>query len=119
MSEPWFDVHQFGALFGSIAGGGVGVLGGLWGAVAGTFAPRGKCKAFVYGYAWLLILIGAASLVFGLVALAAGQPWGIWYGPLTVGLVMMPMFGVFLPLVRLRYRQADERKMQAEDFRRG
>jgi uncharacterized membrane protein HdeD (DUF308 family) len=119
MSEPWFDENQFGALFGAIGGGGFGTLCGLWGAAAGTLAPRGKGRMFVFGFGWLMIVLGALSLVFGLVALAAGQPWGIWYGPVLMGILMAALIGSMMPMLRMRYRQAEERKMQAEDFRRG
>ena len=81
--------------------------------------PQGKGKRFVYGFGWMFLLIGTISLAFGLIALTAGQPYGIWYPPLLIGIVLVPMMAVMLPMLRLRYRQAEERKMQAEDFRRG
>ncbi len=115
MNEPWLDTNTLiawawlpGALF--------GVLGGLWGTCAGLLAPRGKARGFVAGFGLLLIAVSAAFLVAGLVAYRAGQPYGIWYGlglPGAIGLgVMVPNFYVVLT----RYREAEERRMQAEDL---
>jgi hypothetical protein len=119
MAEPWFDPLQFGILVGAYGGGGLGGLCGLWGAMAGLLAPYGKGRTFVIGFGWLILVVGIAALIFGVVALMAGQPWAIWYGPVLVGVITVPLIGSLLPMLRMRYRQADERKMQAEDFRRG
>ena len=117
MNEPWWDVNTFGALYGSIAGGGLGTLGGLWGALGGVLAPKGKGRAVVLGLGWLLFAVGVSQLAFGLYALAAGQPYGIWYGPCLTGVIIPVVVGSLIPVVRKRYAEAEDRRMQAEGFR--
>jgi hypothetical protein len=117
MAEPWFDPNVFGAYFGAIGGGVGGTLGGLWGALAGWLAPRGKAKLLVVGLGWLILTAAVGCLGLGVYALTAGQPYGIWYPPLLVGIVIPSVVGGLLPMVYRRYRQADQRKMQAEEFR--
>jgi hypothetical protein len=117
MSQPWFDENMFGALWGSIVGGGGGTLGGLWGALIGTLAPRGKGRAWLIGIGWVFVGLGVLSLAFGLYALAAGQPYGIWYGPLLTGVMFTVVIGCLLPVVYKRYAEAEARRVQAEEFR--
>src|SRR5688572_14343101 len=113
MAEPWFDENTFGALFGAIAGGGLGTLGGLWGALSGTLAPQGRGRAFVLGFGWLLAGLGVLLLGFGLYALVDGQPFHIWFWPCQVGLVVIVVVGGLIPVVRQRYAEAEARRMQA------
>src|SRR4051812_15046681 len=117
MSEPWFDENMFGALWGSIAGGGGGTLGGLWGALVGTLAPRGKGRAWVIAIGWGFVGLGVLSLAFGLYALAAGQPYGIWYGPVLTGVMFVIVIGCLMPVVYKRYAEAEARRVQAEEVR--
>src|SRR5205823_5737012 len=80
MSAPWVeDVNTFGAYVGGFLGGGLGGLCGIWGAIAGTLAPKGKAKSFVLGMGLTLIAIGVILLGIGLYALLDSQPYGIWY----------------------------------------
>jgi hypothetical protein len=117
MSAPWFDENTFGALWGTIGGGLGGSLGGLWGAAVGMFAPRGKGRAVLVPLGWLFVALGALSLAFGLSALVAGQPYGIWYGPVLTGVCFVVVIGCLMPVVYHRYAEAEARRMQAEEFR--
>ena len=117
MAEPWFDPNTFGAWFGTIAGGGLGTLGGLLGAAAGILAPRGKAKAVIVGAWYLTIAFGVAVLLFGVYALVVGQPWGIWYGPVLCGTIITIVMGGLLPVIRMRYRAAEQRRIDAEGLR--
>jgi hypothetical protein len=117
MAEPWFDPNTFGAWFGSIAGGGLGTLGGLLGAAAGTLAPRGKAKGFIMGTWYVLLAIGAVLLLVGVYAIVAGQLRAIWYGPLLCGVIISAVMGSLLPVIRLRYRQAEQRRIDADGIR--
>ena len=58
------------------------------------------------------------QLILGLYALLAGQPYGIWYGPLLCGTIYTTVVGGLIPAVRLRYRQAEERRLEAEALRK-
>lgn len=117
MAEPWFDPNTFGAWFGSIAGGGLGTLGGLLGALSGTLAPRGKAKGFILGAFYTLIGIGIALLAVGIYAYAVGQPWGIWYGPVLCGSIVTIVTGSLLPVIHMRYREAEQRRIDADGVR--
>jgi hypothetical protein len=59
------------------------------------------------------------ALAFGVAAWVSGQPYGIWYPCLLMGVVLTVVVGGLLPVVYLRYRQADERRLKAEEFRQG
>jgi hypothetical protein len=117
MSEPWFDQNVFGAMVGAVGGGVGGSLGGLWGAMVGVFAPQGKARAVLIPIGWCLVATGILSLAFGLYALVVGQPFGIWYGPLLIGIVLTVVIGGLMPVVYKRYAEADARRLQAEEFR--
>ena len=117
MTEPWFNENLFGALWGGIGGGVGGSLGGLWGALVGTLAPRGKGRTWLIPIGWGFIGLGVLSLAFGLYALAAGQPYGIWYGPVLTGGLVVTVIGCLMPVVYRRYAEAEARRVQAEEFR--
>jgi hypothetical protein len=112
MSEPWYDANYWGWIPGTV----FGCLGGLWGALGGTLAPLGKARPLVMGLGWLLLLGSAGLLAAGVAALCDGQPYGIWYGLGLPGLIGVVVIGALFPMARLRYRQAEERRMQAEDL---
>lgn len=117
MTQPWFDENLFGALYGGIGGGVGGSLAGLWGGLVGMLAPRGKGRPWIIAIGWGFVGLGATSLAFGLYALAAGQPYGIWYAPCLVGAILGGLVGGLLPVVYKRYAEAEARKVQAEQFR--
>src|SRR5205807_1040408 len=117
MAQPWFDELTFGVWVGALGGSVAGGLGGLWGAMIGIFAPRGKGRAVLIPIGWCFVTAGVLSLAFGLYALAAGQPYGIWYGPVLLGGIMTVVIGSLLPVVYKRYAEAEARRVQAEEFR--
>lgn len=113
MTTPWFDPNAWAWLPGTL----FGCLAGLWGALAGTLAPKGKARGLVVGCGWLLIAASVVFLVVAVVAYLGGQPYGIWFGlglPGMQGVILLP---ALFPLVFLRYRQAEERRMTAQDLR--
>ena len=114
--QPWFE--NWG-LVGGLLGGGIGLLGGVYGTVVGICAPRGKAKRLVFGLHWFALLLGLALLVGGITALVTGQPYGVWYALLLPGALLTVLIICFTPMVKLRYRQAEHRKLNAEEFRRG
>ncbi len=113
--EPWFDPN----LAGGILGGGVGVLGAVYGTLVGVLAPRGKGRTFVMAMHWGAIALGAAFLVAGIGAAFADQPGGVWFSLLLPGVLLVVLMGCMTPVIKLRYRQAEHRRLQAEEFRRG
>lgn len=119
MSDPWFNPTLFGAFYGGIGGSLVGVLGGVIGSLAGTWAPRGKGRRLVLGLMAGTAGLGVLQIVFGLIAMACGQPTAIWSAPLYLGALTTLIFGALIPEVRKRYAQAEERRMAAETIRLG
>lgn len=117
MAEPWFDANTFGAYAGAILGGGGGTLAGIWGALAGTLAPRGKAKPLVLGMGALLACGGAIIAGVGIFAWIQDQPYGVWYPLVLGGLIIAGVCGGLMPLVVKRYAEADARKLAAEQFR--
>ncbi len=113
--EPWFDP----GLVGGLMGGGVGVIGAVYGTVVGVLAPRGKGRTFVMALHWGTMTLGAVLLAAGIGAAVAGQPYGVWYSLLLPGMLLVVLMGAMTPVIRQRYRQAEHRRLQAEEFRRG
>jgi zinc transporter ZupT len=114
MAEPWFDPIRWGWLPGTA----LGVLGGVWGTVAGLVGRKYPGLLAASLWAWL----GGSSvlLLAGLVALFQGQPYGIWYGLLLPGVLGSAMGVMFLlmvlPSIREAHRREEEQKMQAHDL---
>jgi len=117
MSEPWFDANTFGTLYGAIGGGVGGSLMGCLGAFIGYFAPRGKHRRFAMSAMLFFLVLGVIQLALGLVALMARQPFGIWYPMLLCGGIAVLVIGPLLPMIRLRYAQAEQRRLDAEGLR--
>jgi hypothetical protein len=107
MAEPWFNPSTFGSWYGEISGAGGGILGGILGALAVTLAPRGKAKTLVLVGMAAFFALGVVSTILGLVAMAAGQPWGIWSPMLIVGVIFTWAMAVNFPVVLRRYREAE------------
>jgi hypothetical protein len=112
VSEPWFDPNRYAWIPGTL----LGVMGGLLGSLAGVLAPRGKAKGLVVGLFVATIVGSGALLIGGAVALAEGQPYGVWYGLGLPGLVGLGVMGGLLPVVLKRYREAEERRFSARDL---
>jgi hypothetical protein len=92
-----------------------GALIGLWGALIGILAARGKARHFVLGSANALLVIGIASLVGGVAALATAQPYAIYYPLLLIGIILVVVFGKLRGNLSARYEQLELKKMQSMD----
>jgi hypothetical protein len=114
---PWWTDQDAGYI-GGIGGSLLGVLGGTLGTVAGVCAPRGKCRALVIGMTLLMIGVGGISLIAGVAAYSSDQPYAVYYPLLLVGIISTIVPGGLLPVIRKRYREADGRRLEAEEFRR-
>jgi peptidoglycan/LPS O-acetylase OafA/YrhL len=112
MNEPWFDPNAWAWLPGTL----FGCLGGLWGGMVGTLAPMGRARKLVICSGIALVVIAGAFLAAGVAALAVGQPYGIWYGLLLPGVLGLILIPCLLPVIRMAYREAEERRMQAADL---
>lgn len=112
MPDPWFEA----AMYGWIPGTALGCLAGVWGSLVGIFARKGRGKAPLLGMGVVLLGFSLLCLVAGAVALAAGQPYSMWYGLGLGGLIGTLVLGFNLPVVWTVYRQAEERKLSADDL---
>lgn len=112
MNDLWFEPNRWAWLPGTL----LGSLGGLWGALMGSLEPQGKARGLVFGLGWALAVAAAVLLVAGVVAYRDGQPYGIWYGLGFPGVLVGGLMLMFLPMARLRYREAEQRRMQAQDI---
>jgi len=111
MNEPWF-----GPMWAWLPGTLLGIIGGTLGGLAGWLAPRGKAKGLILGSFGLLIGICAVLLIAGVVALLVGQPYHVWYGLGLTGVIGVLVFGLNTPQILRRYRQAEVRRMTAQDL---
>jgi len=112
MNEPWFDPIRYAWIPGTF----LGVLAGTWGAMLGSLGPRGKAKTLVLGGLFVMLGASAVLLIAGVAALVAGQPYGIWYGLLLAGGIGVIVLGANTPVALNAYRQAEARKVQAQDL---
>lgn len=117
MSMPWFDANTFASLYGGIGGGVFGVLGGCIGTAAGVWAPRGKHRSLVLGAMYVVVVLGILQIVAGLAALLAHQPYGIYYPLLLLGLLSSVIVGTLIPVVRRRYSESEQRRLDAAALR--
>lgn len=116
----WFTPEKAG-LIGALLGGGVcGVLlGGIGGGVCAPLAAKGRGRALVMPFIGLLVALGVGMLATAIVALAAGQPYHVWYAFLLPGVLGTALSTMMVFIVRRAYRQHDSRRLAAEEIRRG
>lgn len=117
MSAWW--AQDVGTWIGAFGGAGLGVIGGTLGAVGGALAPKGKARGAVLGTHTALLIVSAATLLTGIAALLMSQPYHVWYPLLLIGGIGTFVLGPLLPVVRNRYREAEQRRLEAEELRRG
>jgi hypothetical protein len=115
-AQPWV---RNPAMLGAVLGSAVGVFGGIYGTAVGVLAPRGKARTFIMGMHWGGILVGALLIIASAIALATGQPYAIWYGLGLPGVLLTFLLLMLTPVVKQRYREAEQRRLEAETFRKG
>ncbi len=112
MVDPWFNPNLYAWIPGTV----LGVAGGIEGTLVGLFAPKGKHRTLVLTMHAIFMLACVGLLSAGIVALATGQPYGIWYGLGFPGLLGLVILGPLTWVVRKQYAQAELRKSMAEDL---
>ena len=93
-----------------------GVLAGVWGALVGTLAPRGRGKTFIMVFSSILGLATVVMLVLGIALLVTGHPFWAWYAWLLPGVIGIFVLPPIVRVTRLRYAQAEARKLEAMDI---
>jgi multidrug transporter EmrE-like cation transporter len=112
MIEPWFNPNTMSF----IPGVAIGMAGAVLGTLSGMLAPRGKARALVLGLFVVAIAASIALLALAVVALAKGQPYGVWYGLGLPGLIGTAVFGSLYFVVHRRYAEAEARRIGAVDL---
>lgn len=110
--EPWFDANRYAW----IPGTAYGVAAGTMGILVGWLVPRGRARNFMLRAWFALWAAAVALLAAGFVALALGQPWGVWYGLLLPGVIGTLVVGANSIAVTKKYREAEERRLAAKDL---
>jgi len=112
MIEPWFDAYRYAW----IPGTAYGLAAGLMAAVVVWLVPRGRARNFVLR-AWFALWAAAVVLLLaGIVALAQGQPWGVWYSLLLPGAIGTLVVGANSIAIQKRYMEVEGRRMAAKDL---
>jgi hypothetical protein len=106
----WWGERTAG-LVGGIGGGLFGCLGGLIGLLAG----RGRGRRFVMFATAAMILLGAAALLAGIVAVTLGQPYAVYYPLLLGGGLRVGILAPMRPKLRRRYEELELRQIAALD----
>lgn len=108
----WWSDRQ-GGLLGGIAGGGLGLLGGL----IGWLASRGQGRGFVLAASAAIAALGGLTAVAGVVALLRAQPYGVWYPLFLLGVVSLGVMGLGHRRLRARYDEVELRRLRSLDVR--
>ncbi len=107
---PWVSASTMG-----LVGGIGGALIGLWGALAGVLAGRGKARSFVVGSASLLVAVGVGSVGVGAGALITGQPYDVYFPFLLFGVLLVFVVGGLRMILPRRYEAIELKKIQSMD----
>ncbi|MDY6913533.1 MAG: hypothetical protein SVT52_03645 [Planctomycetota bacterium] len=110
VAGQWWSDRTGGAV-----GGTLGATVGLLGAMVGVLCSLGRGRAFVLALMKVMIAVGAAGLVIGVVAVIQSQPYAVYYPLLLCGVIAVAVFGGLLGVVRRRFEQLELRKMSAMD----
>lgn len=109
-AHGWWPERRAG-WFGAVGG----AMFGLWGALIGVLAHRGRGRGIVMGSLWALIGIGAMALLLGAIAVFVGQPYHVWYPLLLLGGILVAVTLGNRRGIGKRYLEAEERRMAAAD----
>ncbi len=112
----WWTLQQSN-LIGGFGGASIGMMGGLVGSLS-VLVVRGKAKPLMVGIYVGMAALGACLLVAGVFAVSTGQPRHVWFPLCIGGTIATTVFGGMLPVILARYRNAEVRRMEAEQLRR-
>lgn len=107
----WFSQREAGFL-----GAGLGTTVGLLGAAIGVLAARRRARTVVKALLAGTVILGFASLAFGVAALIFKQPYHVFYPLLLVGVIATFLPLALIPAMRSTLQTLDERRMAAIDL---
>ena len=113
---PWWTNQEAGLI-----GGGIGILGAVFGCTAGVLAPRLRTPgqfAAMRAFFLVFIGIGLAALAAGIGALAARQPYHVFYPLLLAGLILTFLPASLFFAFRNRQRRIENLRLESESLRR-
>ena len=103
----WWSDETAGWI-GGVAGSAVGLLG----AAFGTLTSLGRGRRFVLAGLLALGFSGLGLLAVGVVALALGQPYAVWYPLVLMGVLDPVLAFALLPTARRRFDALELRRVQ-------
>lgn len=114
----WWTMQESG-LVGAIVGGGLGGGFGIFGGIGGALATKGRARKAVTAIYLTFTAIGILLALTGILAVAIGQPYHVWYPLLLCGGILSVLGAGLYPAILARYRAAERRKLDANEIRRG
>ena len=115
LADAWWTGETAGWI-GAIGGTALGLIGGAIGCM-GVLVHRGKAKRIVMGLMCSVAIVCLGILTLGIVALVMGQPYAVWYPCLLMGFLGTCIPAVLIPVILARYRQAEQRLLEAGALR--
>jgi hypothetical protein len=112
MIEPWFDAYRYAWIPGTV----YGLAAGLMAVLVAWLVPRGRARNFILRTWFALWALAVVLLLLGFVALAQGQPWGVWYSLLLPGAIGTLVVGANTVAIQKRYLEVEGRRMAAKDL---
>lgn len=112
--QAWFTETDAGR-WGGIGGGVYGTVAGLFGALCGWLAPRGRGRRLILGGIVAGAALGLVLLAIGLYAWLDGQPRYVGYMFALPGVLTLIIFPLMFSRIKRRYGEAELRKMSARD----
>ena len=106
----WWSDRAAG-MIGGTAGATLGCLGSL----LAWLAAKGRSRSFVLGGSKTLIGLGVLSMTAGIIAIAQGQPYGVWFLLVLGGVLLLGIIPLRLRDFQKRYAELELRKMSAMD----
>ncbi len=114
----WWSGTEAG-IVGGVGGSLVGLFGAIVGTLSGLLIPKGKGRSFLLTLVVVLAGVGIVVDVVGLVAIAQGQPYHVWYPFILMGPMMTVLFGVGFFVLRHRYEQVELERMKNRNMAEG
>lgn len=109
----WWSARA-GGIIGGVGGSVIGMLGAL----LGTLTARRRARGFILGAMVALTVLGVGLILVGGVAVAAKQPYAVYFPLLLGGGILTIVFWNGRRTARRSFEDAELRKMRALDLSR-